>query len=101
MNCICRLISESIAYIFRDKKIERKISVYQNLTLEQRNELHHLLLLRSNSRELKLLIYQVLVVYATGTAKEREDIENWLNNIGAFNALKEIQKKFVTNTLRL
>lgn len=101
MNCICRLFSELIAYIFRDQIIEGRISAYRTLTLEQRSDLHNLLSTRSKNRELKLLIYQVLVVYATGTPQERENIEFWLNNIGASEALKEIQKKFVTNTLNI
>ena len=99
MNCVCHFISESIAYIFRNKAIEREISAYRNLTLEERTTLHNLLSSRSKTRELKLLIYQILVVYGNGTAQERENIESWFSNIGAFDALREIQKKFVTNTL--
>ena len=101
MSCVCRFVSELIDYIFRDKKIESKIYAYRNLPLKERSDLHNLLSARSKTRELKLLIYQVLVVYSTGTSQERENIESWLKSIGAIEALGQIQRKFVSRTLNI
>lgn len=94
-----QFFAEWLAYISRDEKIEGKISAYNSLSLEERTELHNLLYQRNNLRELKLLIYEVLNVYATGSTEERENIENWLRSINAHESLKEIQTRFVTNTL--
>lgn len=100
MGCY-QFFAEWIAYISRDEKIEGQISAYKSLSLEERSELHNLLYQRNSLRELRLLIYQVINVYATGSPEEREHIENWLHSINAHESLKEIQSRFVTNTLVL